>query len=47
MDRAYEGDETRQPVLDPELTPVVPPKLKRRNPWQYNKQIYKRRNEIE
>lgn len=47
MDRAYEGDETRQLALDPELTPVVPPKSKRRNPWQYNKQIYKRRNEIE
>ena len=28
-------------------TPVVPPKSNRRNPWQYNKQIYKRRNEIE
>lgn len=47
MDRAYEGDETRQLVLDLGLTPVVPPKSNRRNPWQYNKRIYKRRNEIE
>ena len=47
MDRAYQGDETCQPILNSELTPVVPPKSKRRNPWQYNKQICKRRNEIE
>ena len=46
-DRAYEGDETRQLVLDLRLTSVVPPKSNRRNPWQYNKQICKRRNEIE
>ena len=47
MDRAYEGDEMRQLVLDLRLAPVVPPKSNRRNTWQYNKQIYKRRNEIE
>ena len=47
MDRAYEGDETRQLALDLGFDPVVPPKSNRRNPWQYNKQIYKRRNEIE
>ena len=47
MDRAYEGDETRQLALDLGFEPVVPPKSNRLNPWQYNKQIYKRRNEIE
>jgi transposase len=47
MDRAYEGDETRQLALDLGFEPVVPPKSNRRYPWQYNKQIYKRRNEIE
>jgi transposase len=47
MDRAYEGDETRQLVLDLGLTPVVPPKSNRLNPWVYNKDIYKRRNEVE
>ena len=47
MDRAYEGDETRQLALDLGFDPVVPPKSNRLNPWQYNKQIYKRRNEIE
>ena len=29
------------------LVPVVPPKLKRLNKWQYNKQFYKKRNEVE
>ena len=47
MDRAYESDEARQLFLDLGLTPVVPPKSNRRNPWQYNKQIDKLKNEIE
>ena len=47
MDRAYEGDETRQWVLDLGMTPVVPPKSNRLNPWQYDKQMYKKRNEVE
>ncbi|WP_319559150.1 IS5 family transposase [Marispirochaeta sp.] len=47
MDRAYEGDETRQLVLDLEMAPVVPPKRNRRNPWEYDKELYKKRNEVE
>lgn len=47
MDRAYEGDETRQLVLDLGFEPVVPPKSNRLNPWTYKRNIYKRRNEIE
>ena len=47
MDRAYEGDETRQLALDLGFTPVVPPLKTRREPWEYNREIYKRRNEIE
>lgn len=47
MDRAYEGDETRQLVLDLELEPVVPPKVNRLNPWEYDRELYKRRNEVE
>ena len=47
MDRAYEGDKTRQLALDLGFTPVVPPKINRRNPWEYDQEIYKRRNEIE
>ena len=47
MDRAYQGDETRQLALDLGFVPVVPPLATRRAPWTYNRQIYKRRNEIE
>ena len=47
MDRAYEGDETRQLALELGFTPVVPPLSTRVAPWQYNKELYKRRNEVE
>ena len=47
MDRAYEGDETRQLVLDLGMTPVVPPKANRLVKWDYDRTIYKRRNEVE
>ena len=45
MDRAYEGNETRQLALG--FTPVVPPLSTRVDPWQYDRHMYKRRNEIE
>jgi transposase len=47
MDRAYEGDETRQLALDLNFIPVVPPKSNRINAWEYDREMYKRRNEIE
>ena len=47
MDKAYEGDETRQTVLDLGMIPVVPPKSNRLDPWEYNRELYKKRNEIE
>jgi transposase len=47
MDRAYEGNETRQLALDLGFIPVVPPIPRRVDPWQYSKAWYKRRNEIE
>jgi transposase len=47
MDRAYEGDETRQLVLDLGMIPVVPPKCNRLHPWDYDRALYKKRNEIE
>jgi len=47
MDRAYEGDETRQLVRDLGFIPVVPPKSNRREPWEYDQQLYKQRNEVE
>ena len=47
MDRAYEGNETRQLALDLGYTPVVPPKSTRIEPWEYDREMYKRRNEVE
>ena len=47
MDKAYEGDETRQLVLDLGFTPVVPPKTNRITPWEYDRTMYRRRNEVE
>ena len=47
MDRAYEGEETRQLVLELGFTPVVPPKQTRANPWEYDRVMYRPRTEIE
>ena len=47
MDRAYEGDETRQLALSLGYEPVVPPLRTRVEPWEYDREMYKRRNEIE
>ena len=47
MDRAYEGDETRALAVELGYIPVVPPKTNRKNPWDYDKQLYKQRNQVE
>jgi transposase len=47
MDRAYAGDETRQLAINLGYTPIVPPKENRLSPWEYDRVLYKRRNEIE
>ena len=47
MDRAYEDDLTRKLSVKQGFTPVVPPKSNRKNTWDYDKEIYRRRNEVE
>ena len=47
MDRAYEDDSTRQLALELGYVPVVPPKKSRLSPWEYDREMYKRRNEVE
>jgi transposase len=47
MDKAYEGDKMRAKVVGKGLAPVVPPKENRKEPWEYDKERYKQRNEIE
>lgn len=47
MDRAYEGDDTRALAVELGYIPVVPPKSNRKNPWDYDKQLYRQRNQVE
>lgn len=47
MDKAYEGNETRQLVFDLGMEPVVPPKVNRLSPWEYDNEMYKKRNEVD
>ena len=47
VDRAYEGDETRQLVMELNMIPVLPPKSNRKDPWDYDRALYKKRNEVE
>lgn len=47
MDRAYEGSETRQLALDLGYVPVVPPQSNRIDPWEYDRAMYRKRNEVE
>ncbi len=47
MDKACEDNATRQLAPDLGFDPVVPPKSSRVDPWEYNRELYKRRNEVE
>ena len=47
MDRAYEGDETRALAVELGYIPVVPPKRNRKDPCDYDKELYKQRNQVE
>ena len=47
MDRAYEGNETRQLALNLGFVPVVLPVKTRIEPWEYDCEICKHRNEVE
>ena len=47
MDRAYEGNETRRVSRSLGYEPVVPPNPNRLKLWEYDKELYKKRNEVE
>ena len=47
MDRAYEDDATRTLAVEQGFVPIVPPKKNRKESWVYDKELYKRRNEVE
>ena len=47
MDRAYEDDKTRALAKEHGFYVVVPPKKNRKVSWDYDKELYKRRNQVE
>jgi transposase len=47
MDGAYQGDATLNLARQLGYQPVVPPNPQRRTPWEYDRALYRRRNEIE
>jgi transposase len=47
MDRAYQGDETLALARELGYQPVVPPTAQRLQPWEYDRVLYRQRNQIE
>lgn len=47
MDRAYEDNSTRELAVKQGFIPIVLPKRNRKEPWDYDKELYKHRNEVE
>jgi len=47
MDGAYQDDQTRQLALDFGWIPVVPPSRNRVEPWEFDRALYRRRNQVE
>ena len=47
MDRAYEDNKTRDLAEEHGVNVVVPPKKNRKDPLEYDKELYKKRNQVE
>ena len=47
MGRAREDGETRRPAAGPGFLPVAPPESSRVASWEYERERYRRRNEVE
>jgi transposase len=47
MDSAYEGNETLRLARELGYIPVVPPNPNRLDTWEYDRVLYRRRNQIE
>ena len=47
MDKAYCGSNVREKAISKGFIPVVLPKTNCKNPWGYDKEMYKQRNQIE
>jgi transposase len=47
MNKAYEGNEARQLVLNVGMIPLIPGKSNRLDSWEYEREMHKKRNEAE
>ena len=47
MDRAYSSKKMRIAATELVYAPVVPPKRNYKEQWEYDEELYKRRNEVE
>jgi transposase len=47
MDKAYAGFTARFTAWNLRFQPAVPPKANMKDKWEYDKELYKKRNEIE
>ena len=46
-DKGYESNRILAHMRSRGATAVIPPKANRRNPWEYDRELYRRRNLIE
>jgi transposase len=47
MDKGYDSDGIREPLVAQDIVPVIPPKSHRRAPRDYDKALYKLREKVE
>jgi transposase len=47
MDKGYDSDGIREHLLAQDIVPVIPPKSNRRAPRDYDKALYKLREQVE
>ena len=47
MGIAYEDNKTHALAQKHSFNVVVPPKKNRKDPWEYDKELYKKRNQVE
>jgi transposase len=47
MDKGYDSDRMREQLLAQDIVPVIPPKSNRREPLDYDKDLYKLREKVE
>ena len=46
-DKGYESNRILGYILSKGTTAVIPAKVNRREPWEYNRELYRQRNQIE